>query len=85
MIKYKIDVLRALKNTGFTTYRLRKDKILGEATIQKLRGFELVSWEFQSTLPRGERQPKLKRRMIERIFQSTLPRGERLIECIMYL
>ena len=50
MIKYKIDVLRALKNTGFTTYRLRKDKILGEATIQKLRNFELVSWENINTI-----------------------------------
>ena len=50
MIKYKIDVLRALKNAGFTTYRLRKDKILGEATIQKLRGFELVSWENINTI-----------------------------------
>ena len=50
MIKYKIDVLRTLKNTGFTTYRLRKDKILGEATIQKLRGFELVSWENINTI-----------------------------------
>ena len=50
MIKYKIDVLRALKNTGFTTYRLRKDKILGEATIQKLRYFELVSWENINTI-----------------------------------
>lgn len=50
MIKYKIDVLRALKNTGFTTYRLRKDKILGEATMQKLRNFELVSWENINTI-----------------------------------
>ena len=50
MIKYKIDVLQALKNAGFTTYRLRKDKILGEATIQKLRGFELVSWENINTI-----------------------------------
>ena len=50
MIKYKIDVLRALKNAGFTTYRLRKDKILGEATIQKLRNFELVSWENINTI-----------------------------------
>ena len=50
MIKYKIDVLHALKNAGFTTYRLRKDKILGEATIQKLRGFELVSWENINTI-----------------------------------
>ena len=52
MIKYKIDVLRALKNTGFTTYRLRKGKILGEATIQKLREFELVSWENINTICR---------------------------------
>jgi putative transcriptional regulator len=52
MIKYKIDVLRALKNAGFTTYRLRKDKILGEATIQKLRNFELVSWENINTICR---------------------------------
>jgi len=52
MIKYKIDVLHALKNAGFTTYRLRKDKILGEATIQKLRGFELVSWENINTICR---------------------------------
>ena len=50
MIKYKIDVLRALKNTGFTTYRLRKDKIFGEATIQKMRNFELVSWENINTI-----------------------------------
>ena len=52
MIKYKIDVLQALKNAGFTTYRLRKDKILGEATIQKLRNFELVSWENINTICR---------------------------------
>ena len=50
MIKYKIDVLRALKNAGFTTYRLRKDKIFGEATIQKMRNFELVSWENINTI-----------------------------------
>lgn len=45
MIKYKIDILKSLKNAGFTTYRLRKDKLLGEASIQKLRNSELVSWD----------------------------------------
>ena len=45
MIKYKKDVLQLLKNKGYSTYRLRKDKLLGEATIQKLRNLELVSWE----------------------------------------
>ena len=44
-IKYKIDILAALKEKGFSTYRLRKDKILGEATIQQLRRSENVSWE----------------------------------------
>lgn len=50
MVKYKIDVLQALKNSGFSTYRLRQDKILGEATIQKLRVSELVSWENINTI-----------------------------------
>ena len=45
VIKYKKDVLQLLKNKGYSTYRLRKDKLLGEATIQKLRNLELVSWD----------------------------------------
>ena len=39
-IRYKIDVLNALKEAGYSTYKLRKEKILGEST----RG-EIVSWE----------------------------------------
>lgn len=50
MIKYKIDVLQALKNAGFTTYKLRKEKLLGEATIQKLRNSEQVSWDNINTI-----------------------------------
>lgn len=44
-VRYKIDVLQALKDMGFTSYRMRQEKLLGEATIQKLRRNELVSWE----------------------------------------
>lgn len=44
-IRFKIDVLQALKEKGYTSYRLRKEKIMGEATIQQLRNGELVSWE----------------------------------------
>ena len=43
-VKYKIDVLSELKNIGFSTYKLRKEKILSESTIQQLRNNELVSW-----------------------------------------
>lgn len=49
-IKYKIDVLNALKEAGYTTYKIRKEKIFGEATLQKIRNGELVSWENISTL-----------------------------------
>lgn len=47
-IQYKIDVLEALKNSGYTTYRLRKDKIMGERAIQQLREGVPVSWEIVS-------------------------------------
>ena len=50
MIKYKIDILQKLKNIGISSYRLRQDKLLGEATIQKLRNGELVSWENINTI-----------------------------------
>lgn len=44
-IIYKTDILNALKAKGYSTYFLRTKKILGEATIQKIRKKELVSWE----------------------------------------
>lgn len=37
MIKYKIDILEALKKKGYTTYILRKNKYLSETTIANLR------------------------------------------------
>lgn len=39
-IKYKINILDELKNMGFTTYRIRKEKLLSEGTIQKFRNNE---------------------------------------------
>lgn len=43
-IGYKIDVLGALKEKGYNTNRMRKEKLLGESTIQQLRENKLVSW-----------------------------------------
>lgn len=47
---YKIDVLQALKDKGYTTYSLRKNKLLSESTIQKLRNHVGVAWENLETL-----------------------------------
>lgn len=44
-LQYKINVLSALKKAGYTTYRIRKEKILSESTVQKLRNNKPVSWE----------------------------------------
>lgn len=37
MIRYKIDILTALKEAGYNTYRLQKEKLLSSTTVQKLR------------------------------------------------
>lgn len=44
-LQYKINVLKALKDKGYSTYRLRSDKLFSESTIQKFRNNIPVSWE----------------------------------------
>ena len=45
MIKYKKDVLETLKDAGWTSYRLRQEKVLGESMLQKIRDGRMMSWE----------------------------------------
>lgn len=42
-ISYKIDILEALKERGFSTYKIRKEKLLAESTVQAIRRGDLVS------------------------------------------
>ncbi len=42
-IRYKTDILEALKTKGYSTYRIRKEKLLAESTVQAFRKGELVS------------------------------------------
>ena len=42
-LKYKIDIMEALKNSGYTSYKMRKDKIIGERQLQQIRNGEIVS------------------------------------------
>ncbi|MBE6754435.1 MAG: XRE family transcriptional regulator [Ruminococcaceae bacterium] len=51
-LKFKIDVLAALKEKGITTYKIRQEKIMSESTVQKLRAGEGISWENLETLCR---------------------------------
>ena len=52
MITYKIDVLAALKEAGYNTSRIRKEKLIAEITLQKLRHRKPVSFETIDTLCR---------------------------------
>lgn len=43
MIKYKIDILLALKDVGYSTYKIRKDKLFTEGQLQQMRDNKLLT------------------------------------------
>lgn len=45
MLVYKVNVLDKLKEAGYSSYKMRKEKLLGEATIQKLRENRIIGIE----------------------------------------
>ena len=49
-IIYKMDVLAALKEKGYNTNRIRKDKVMGEAMLQKIRSGQMPSWFVLETI-----------------------------------
>lgn len=51
-LQFKIDVLAALKEKGITTYMIRKEKIMSESTVQKLRSGRGLAWDNIETLCR---------------------------------
>ena len=44
-IRYKIDVLAALKDAGYSSYRIRQEGIINQAALQKLRDGKMIAWE----------------------------------------
>ena len=42
-IRYKIDILAALKEKGYNTNRIRKEKLFSEGTLQRLRNNESIN------------------------------------------
>ena len=45
MIKYKKDIILALKNIGYSTYKIRKEKIFTEGQLQQIRDNKLLTQE----------------------------------------
>jgi len=49
-IRYKVDVLVELKKKGYTSTKIREDKLIGQSYLQQLRHGELVSWKTLDTI-----------------------------------
>ena len=49
-LRYKIDVLAALKEKGYNTNRIRTEGLLSQSTLQKLRTGQGLSWDNLETL-----------------------------------
>ena len=39
---FKINVLQALKDKGYSTYRIKNEKLLSQSTLQKLREIDFT-------------------------------------------
>lgn len=51
-LHYKINVLDALKASGYNTTKIRKEQLLSESTLQKLRTGEGIAWKNIETICR---------------------------------
>ena len=49
-IRYKIDILQELRNRGYTSTRIREEKLIGQSYLQQIRHGELVSWKAIDTI-----------------------------------
>lgn len=45
LIKYRKDIIFALKNAGYSTYKIRKEKIFTEGQLQQIRDNKLLTQE----------------------------------------
>ena len=50
MWRYKIDVLKELSNRGYTSTKMRKDKIISQATLQNIRQGKGITTDTINTL-----------------------------------
>jgi len=51
-LKYKVDVLHALKDAGYSTYAIRQKGLLSQSTVYKLKNGQSVGWDNIETICR---------------------------------
>lgn len=48
--RYKVDILAVLKDAGYTSYKIRKEALINQAALQKLRDGKMIAWEQLNTI-----------------------------------
>jgi len=43
MIVYKVDIMKELANKGYTTTRIRREKLISESTLSRIRKKETIN------------------------------------------
>ena len=43
-IQYKIDIISGLKAAGYTTTKIRREKLIAESVLTQIRRNQLISW-----------------------------------------
>lgn len=49
-IRYKVDIMAELKAKGYSSTRIREEKLIGQSYLQQIRHGELVSWKTLDTI-----------------------------------
>ena len=49
-IRYKMDIMSALKEKGYSSTKIREEKLIGQSYLQQIRHGELVSWKTLDTI-----------------------------------
>ena len=49
-IVYKVDIMAELKKRGYSSTRIREEKLIGQSYLQQIRHGDLVSWKTIETL-----------------------------------
>ena len=49
-IRYKVDIMAELKKKGYSSTRIREEKLIGQSYLQQIRHGELVSWKTLDTI-----------------------------------
>ena len=48
--RYKVNVMEQLKGKGYTSTKLRKEKLLGESYMSQIRRGDMISWAALDTV-----------------------------------